>query len=238
MDEIPGATLGALGRGGHAALSAFLDALAQHRRAGGRAGLSLGWGPWDAGDGAEPTGVEPRRARQAGLAELSWAEGLDLFDTACRLDTAAVAPVRFDLAVLDPEEVTGEGSALLRGLLRTPTRRSAGQPGSPSGVLSLLKRRLAGLPDPERDSLLMDLVRADVATVLEYPSSDAVEMTRAFREIGLNSLTAFALRNRLRETTGLRLPAALLFEQDTPQRLASHLKEELLRHRAAVDPQH
>nr|APD71760.1 type I polyketide synthase 5 [Streptomyces sp.] len=231
-------TLGAIGRGGHAALSAFLDALAQHRRAGGRAGLSLGWGPWDAGDGAEPAAADPRRARHAGLAELSWAEGLDLFDTACRLDTAAVAPVRFDLAALDPEEVTGEGSALLRGLLRTPTRRSAGQPGSPSGVLSLLKRRLAGLPDPERDSLLMDLVRADVAAVLEYPSSDAVEMTRAFREIGLNSLTAFALRNRLRETTGLRLPAALLFEQDTPQRLASHLKEELLRHRAAVDPQH
>lgn len=76
----------------------------------------------------------------------------------------------------------------------------------------------------------MDLVRADVAAVLDYPSPDVVEVTRSFREIGLNSLTAFALRNRLRETTGLRLPAALLFEVDTPGRLSLHLKEQLLRH--------
>ncbi|WP_460073173.1 acyl carrier protein [Streptomyces sp. YKOK-I1] len=93
----------------------------------------------------------------------------------------------------------------------------------------MLRRRLAGLGDAERDAVLMDLVRTDVAAVLDYPSPAAVEDTRAFRDIGLNSLTAFALRNRLRETTGLRLPAALLFEADTPVLLVKRLREELLR---------
>ncbi|MGW3002991.1 acyl carrier protein, partial [Streptomyces sp. NPDC001155] len=118
--------------------------------------------------------------------------------------------------------------APLRGLAGPPARRRVGERGA-AGVLSTLRRRLAGLSDAERDAVLMDRVRADVAAVLDYPSPEAVEDSRSFRDIGLNSLTAFALRNRLRETTGLKLPAALLFEADTPGRLVAHLKDELLR---------
>ncbi|WP_229698869.1 type I polyketide synthase [Wenjunlia tyrosinilytica] len=216
-------TLGAPGWDDHAAADAFLDALAQRRRAEGLPAVSLAWGPWDAGESSA------RRTSSAGLAELSLSEGLDLFDTACRGGAAAMAPVRFDFPALAAADGP-EPPALLRRLLRTPVRRFAGQPDGPSGALTQLKRRLSGLGEDERDELLMDIVRTSVAAVLDYPSPEAVETTRAFREIGLNSLTAFALRNRLKEATGLRLPAALLFEQDTPQLLALHLKDQLLRH--------
>ncbi|SBT95696.1 Phosphopantetheine attachment site, partial [Streptomyces sp. DI166] len=118
--------------------------------------------------------------------------------------------------------------APLRALAGPPPRRRVGQRAGAGGP-GTLRRRLAGLADDEREAVLVELVRADVAAVLDYPSPDAVDTGRAFRDIGLNSLTAFALRNRLRETTGLRLPAALLFEVDTPGRLAAHLKEELQR---------
>ncbi|MEY9835568.1 type I polyketide synthase [Streptacidiphilus sp. EB103A] len=214
--------LGAAGQGGHAATNAFLDAYAQHRRARGLHALSLGWGPWGDENTRPPAGP--------GLAELSLEEGLDLFDAACRLDAAAVAPVRFDVAGLTAGGSHRERPALLRDLVRTPRRRTVGQADGPSGVLTLLKRRLAGLDDTERDDLLVEIVRVSVAAVLEYESPEEVETDRAFREIGLNSLTTFALRNRLKDATGLRLPAALLFEQDTPTRLALHLKAELLRH--------
>ncbi|MEU6084267.1 type I polyketide synthase [Streptomyces sp. NPDC047108] len=212
-------TLGFAGRGGEGALSAFLDALASRRRATGLPGTSVTWGPWDIEGRA--TGGAP-----AGAGRLSRAAGLDLFDAACALDAPTAVLLRPDTGVL----VGGDASlpAPLRGLAGPPPRRRVGQGGS-AGVLSALRRRLAGLDEGERDAVLMDLVRADVAAVLDYPSPEAVEATRAFRDIGLNSLTAFALRNRLRETTGLRLPAALLFEVDTPERLATHLKEEVMR---------
>ncbi|GLW46299.1 hypothetical protein Stsp02_19610 [Streptomyces sp. NBRC 14336] len=213
--------LGAPGRGGEAALGAYLDALALRRRAQGLPGTSLAWARWDA-DGT-PMGAAP-----AGVAPLPRTAGLDLFDAACALDAPAAVLLRPDPAVLAGRPDDTALPAPLRALAGPPPRRRVGQRGGASG-LSTLRRRLAGLADDEREAVLVELVRADVAAVLDYPSPDAVDTTRGFRDIGLNSLTAFALRNRLRETTGLRLPAALLFEVDTPGRLAAHLREELQR---------
>ncbi|GHE13875.1 type I polyketide synthase [Streptomyces alanosinicus] len=223
-------TLGAAGRGIEAALGAFLDALALRRRSAGLPGMSMAWGPWDIGN-SEASGVLEGGVASgalAGVARLPRAVGLDLFDLACALDAPTAVLFRPDAAALADGSGHGNLPAPLRGLAGAPARRRVGQRGS-AGTLSMLRRRLAPLADAERDAVLMDLVRTDVAAVLDYPSPEAVDATRAFRDIGLNSLTAFALRNRLRETTGLRLPAALLFEVDTPGRLAAHLKDELLR---------
>ncbi|WP_275892761.1 type I polyketide synthase [Streptomyces actuosus] len=214
-------TLGAPGRSGEAALGAFLDALALRRRAQGLPGASMAWGRWDAG-GSTVGGVP------AGAAPLPRSAGLELFDAACALDVPTAVLFRPDPATLAGRPDDASLPAPLRALAGPPPRRRAGERRSAS-ALSTLRRRLAGLEDEERETVLMDLVRADVAAVLDYPSPEDVDVTRAFRDIGLNSLTAFALRNRLRETTGLRLPAALLFEVDTPGRLAAHLREELQR---------
>ncbi|MBN0048568.1 hypothetical protein JS756_31640 [Streptomyces actuosus] len=181
----------------------------------------MAWGRWDAG-GSTVGGVP------AGAAPLPRSAGLELFDAACALDVPTAVLFRPDPATLAGRPDDASLPAPLRALAGPPPRRRAGERRSAS-ALSTLRRRLAGLEDEERETVLMDLVRADVAAVLDYPSPEDVDVTRAFRDIGLNSLTAFALRNRLRETTGLRLPAALLFEVDTPGRLAAHLREELQR---------
>ncbi|KPI16459.1 6-deoxyerythronolide-B synthase, partial [Actinobacteria bacterium OK074] len=214
-------TLGAVGRGGEAALGAFLDALARRRRSAGLAGAASAWGSWTTADG-------PVGGPLDGTVRLPRTAVLDLFDAACALGVTGAVLLRPDTRALAGRGGDDRLAAPLRGLAGPPARRRAGQRGS-AGVLSTIRRRLAGLSDAERDAVLVELVRTDVAAVLDYPSPEAVEVTRAFRDIGLNSLTAFALRNRLRETTGLRLPAALLFEADTPGRLATHLKEQLLR---------
>ncbi|WP_410092314.1 beta-ketoacyl synthase N-terminal-like domain-containing protein, partial [Streptomyces sp. uw30] len=114
--------------------------------------------------------------------------------------------------------------ALLRGLVRAG-RRTA---GSGTVTRGALVDRLAGLRPDERRRHLVELVRAEAAGVLGHGTSEAVDADHEFRRLGVDSLTAIELRNRLAGATGLQLPATLVFDYPTPRSLAIHLLGELI----------
>ncbi|MGW7687655.1 type I polyketide synthase [Streptomyces asiaticus] len=224
---------GNAGQGNYAAANAFLDALAQHRRAHGLAGTSLAWGLW--ADSSSMTGelddADVSRMSRGGVVALSATEGLELFDAAYRTDEALLVPVRLDLAVMRAEAAsTGVVAPLLRGLVRVPARRAA-EGAAASGALA---RRLAGLDEAEQRDVLLELVRTQVAAVLGHDSLDTVEPHRSFRELGFDSLTAVELRNALGAVSELRLPATLVFDYPTPAVLAEFLRAEVVGAAAAV----
>ncbi|HET6703322.1 beta-ketoacyl synthase N-terminal-like domain-containing protein, partial [Amycolatopsis sp.] len=84
---------------------------------------------------------------------------------------------------------------------------------------------LAGHTGHERDTALVDLVRAEVAEVLGHRS--AVSADRTFKDIGFDSLTVTALTNRLGAATGLELPVTTIYDHPSPAALAAHLAERM-----------
>jgi acyl transferase domain-containing protein/NADPH:quinone reductase-like Zn-dependent oxidoreductase/acyl carrier protein len=214
------ATLGAAGQGNYAAANAFLDGLAAYRRARGLAGNSLAWGLWAQAGGITRHLTETDRARMSrmGLAALSNEQGLELFDAACALDRPLVLPLRLEL----PDEAgSAQAPALLRGLAGQPAGRAS------AGGGDSLARTLAALPESQRGNAVLELTRTQVAIVLGHASAEAVKEQRTFRDLGLDSLSAIELRNRLSAATGMRLSATLLFDHPTPAALAGHLMDEL-----------
>jgi acyl transferase domain-containing protein len=215
---------GAAGQGNYAAANAFLDALAAFRHAHGLPATSLAWAPWaEAGMAGALAAADLNRLARIGMTALSNEEGLALFDAALGARTPVVVP----LGAATP--VVGEVPALLRGLVRSRRPRvAAGEAESES-----LAARLAALSDAERARALLDLVRAEVATALDHPAPDAVDVALGFKELGVDSLIAVELRNGLNRSTGLRLPATVVFDHPSPAELAELLRGELF---AASEP--
>jgi acyl carrier protein len=224
-------TVGNPGQGNYAAANAFLDGLAAHRRAAGLPAVSVAWGLWDTETGMTGALTESDVARLArtGIAPLSVAQGLALFDAALGAAEPAVVAARWDSAGLRARAESGVLPTVLRGLVRTARRpaatgTAASAPSEPAGDLVA---RLAALAESDARKLLADLVRSHVAAVLAHSSVDGVDVDRAFSELGFDSLTAVELRNRLDGATGLRLPATLAFDHPTVTALADHLHRTL-----------
>ncbi|GGZ24026.1 polyketide synthase [Streptomyces olivaceoviridis] len=214
--------LGSPGQGNYAAANAFLDALAEHRRAEGLAAQSIAWGLWQ--DPSSMTGhltasdIAGRMGR-SGVLPLSTGEGLALFDTVLTVDHPVLAAVRVDPARLRDETTP----ALLRTLAgsRTPDT-SRPRPQAAGGKWG---QRLSRLSEEERERTVLTLVLAQVAAVLGHDVR-RVDPERAFKDFGFDSLTAVDLRNRLSAATGIRLPATLVFDHPSPRLLSRWLGEQ------------
>ncbi|MGW0143896.1 SDR family NAD(P)-dependent oxidoreductase, partial [Streptomyces calvus] len=214
---------GGPGQANYAAANAFLDALAQHRRARGLTAVSLAWGFWEDRSGLTGTldTADLARLERAGIRPLTADQGLGLLDAATALDTAHLVPVRLDPRALRADRVP----PLLRALARPAGRRAAdaGTTDAPQD----LRRRLTTLSGPQQQALLHRTVLGHVAAVLGHASAEALDSGRGFLDLGMSSLTAVELRNRLNAETGLSLPTTLIFDHPDPAALVRHLRDEL-----------
>jgi NAD(P)-dependent dehydrogenase (short-subunit alcohol dehydrogenase family)/acyl carrier protein len=209
----------------YAAGNALLDALAAHRRARGLAGTSVAWGPWAGGGLTDAEGGAQLQRR--GLTLMDPALAVRALGQVLDGGEALVTVADVDWARFAPAFTVRRPSPLIAGLPEVSQVLAATADSAPAeaqGVEAELRQRLAALPPAERGQVITDLVRTEAAAVLGHASAEAVEPSRAFKDLGFDSLTAVELRNRLTAATGLRLPATLVFDYPTLAALAEHLR--------------
>ncbi|MFF3866360.1 type I polyketide synthase [Micromonospora sp. NPDC001898] len=222
-------TTGNAGQGAYGAANAFLDALAERRRAEGLPALSVAWGAWSgAGLPAENERAQ-QRLRRGGMVGMDPDLAVEALARALRrgetstliadIDWGRFAPA---FTLVRPSPLIGDLAEVREAARETTPQATEEEPAAPSGALA---RRLAVLTPAERAEALLELVRQCAATALGYGAADDIPATRPFRDLGLDSLTAVDMRNFLASATDLRLPATLAFDYPNPTVLAAHLDE-------------
>ncbi|MFI9011034.1 SDR family NAD(P)-dependent oxidoreductase [Actinosynnema sp. NPDC053489] len=152
--------LGNAGQANYAAANSYLDALAAHRHALGLPAVSMAWGHWaeESGMTAHLTATDRERFARAGIAPMTTAQALALFDAALASGLPTVTTAHLDTRTtraLPPPPAPGED---LLALVTTHTTAVLGHP-DPAAIKPRLAFRDLGF-----DSLTAVELRNRLAT--------------------------------------------------------------------------
>ena len=210
--------LGNPGQANHAAANAFLDQLAAHRRAMGLPGQAIAWGAWSGlGEAEEQRERIAEHLETRGTGWISPAHGLRAFERLVREDLTAAVVVLADWKAYG--EALGARPPLLTDLL---TVTDAGS--SPEEDLLAL---LDGAPAGAQGEILASFLQRAVQAVLRLPTPPPPSV--GFFELGMDSLMAVELRNRINRAFGGEYTASstVVFDYPDIDSLAGFLAGEI-----------
>ena len=209
--------IGNAGQSNYAAANAYLDQLASWRRGRGLSGQAIAWGAWS-GSGLAEEARERVAGRLAALGGgwLTPEQGLAALDRIVRDDVAESAAALVDWGALGDaapplfEDFVSAGDAEARGM-------------SPGDLLDRLRR----VDEGEREEVLVSFLREQVQSILRLPAPPPVES--GFFELGMDSLMAVELRNRVSRAFGgeISVPNTVVFDHPDIGRLGRYLAGQL-----------
>ena len=204
------------GQANYAAGNAFLDALARARRAQGLTALSVNWGIWSGAGGVAEKQLE-RTIDATGVGTIRPEDGLDALEQLLLQSAPQVAMIPIHW----PEFLDRTGSWTFLDEFRraSPPKVEITPP---------FVETLMAAPAGDRRSLLRTHIGAQVEQVLRTNTSASFSSRQGFFEMGMDSLTAVELKNRVQTSLGCRLPSTVAFECPTIDALVDYLAKEHL----------
>jgi acyl carrier protein len=217
------ALLGSSGQANYVAANSFLDALAHHRQASGRPGLSIDWGGWDeVGMAARLDEGQRTRLVQGGVALIDPATGDRWLGRLLATSAAQVGVMPVDWSEVARLSPPAMQRPFYQPLLTTTAAAVGGAgPGS-------LVHELAAVDADDRYEHVRQHVEGAIVTVLGLEDVSALEAGLGLAELGMDSLMAVDLCNRLQWTTGVPLASTVAFEWPSLEALSRHLAHDRL----------
>jgi phthiocerol/phenolphthiocerol synthesis type-I polyketide synthase C len=211
--------IGSPGQSNYAAANAFLEALAEHRRACGKAGLSIAWGPWaDAGMAADVHNLQ--RLAQHGMGMLSLDKGLDLLeDLIAERVHGAVGALPMNWAAWGRTRGYAAQTPYFSGLVpqQVIARGSHGK---------LTAATMLGLPaERQLDLIQVAILRAVCQSMML--DAESVEMDIPLTAVGLDSIIALELKDRIESSIDVVVRTNALIAGKSIRILAEQFREEM-----------
>ena len=192
--------VGIAGQANYVAANAFLDSLAHHRSQRGLSALSINWGKWEGeGMGAKTSpgaGLSPQRALRI----------LDELLTRDVVQMAVLPPTAASLDAGSPSP--GHGPLFSELAKQGPSSASATRMNE---LLEELKRA----DGERRRGLLARYVQGRLGGLLGFSSDKDIHPDSSLNEMGLDSLRAVELKNRIGRELGVDLPMARFIDGTT-----------------------
>ncbi|HEX7842494.1 MAG TPA: SDR family NAD(P)-dependent oxidoreductase, partial [Kofleriaceae bacterium] len=204
--------------GAYSAANAFLDALAQHRRAHGQPAISIGWGYWEQiGLGARLQASRGREGTAEGTGSFSPEEGLAAFERVLVANPVHVGAMPIDWSRW--QKAHGEAA-------RLPVL--ADVCGGPAGAVPARRAprldidALMATPVEDQAKALASYLRRELARVLRLPEA-RIDIAQPLNRLGLDSLMAVELKNGIEADLGATVPVVRFLQGPSVAQLADQL---------------
>lgn len=219
-----------LGNGGlanYAAANTFLDALASYRRGQGLPSMSINWGTWAGVGMAIATNQQAMKLdeEKMGMGAIAPQQGLQVLEQLFKEAPVqvGVAPVnwsRFLEGQLTISPFFSDLSAEIQEL------HGDSKAGAQDNSGDFFHNALLSATPAERPLLLESRITEQVARVLGF-SPAKLNKQNSLINLGLDSLTAIGLRNRINNEMGVNLPVIKIMEGASISQLAELMLSQL-----------
>jgi acyl carrier protein len=215
------------GQASYVAANAFLEGLAQQRRAAGFPAVAVAWGAISgAGYLARKSNGSEALSRKLDKHSLTVEEALDGLEQILDLDQTAPSMAALGFARLDWRIITKELRIAATPLLEFLRQESSAEHGQESG--SELAKELGAIPPEKARARVAEVLGVEIGRVLRIPATQ-INRAKPLSDIGVDSLMEVELRLAVEERLGIEVPLMSIGGagslNDLAGRIVKHIRE-------------
>ena len=216
---------GAMGQVSYASGNSFLDGLFKYRNTRGVTTHNINWGPWSSGMAATLTKEEQQKIVGYGMDFISVERGLSELSTLLQKGNSETLVLPIDKARFQQSLGLTFGSIpnFYSDFFGKDTMNDS-RVSVPEDVMV----QLQALTQEDRLAWVREEIRSEVARVLSLHKSSELPVDRPLVDLGMDSLLAIQIRNRISEKLKVSMPATLLFDYPTIEACANHVFTDIL----------